>query len=275
MHTKEGFRAYSLGQRRIPASRHPSARKKRGDAQWLQRLGLALRAGAGAKRVLAVALLPVILLAAMVSAYNLPLLKVTQVEIVGAKALDVARARAALRLEGKNILGIDAPMVEKVLRQYPAVKEVAVRRQWPNKVVLQVEERRPFAFWQTPEGVFAVDEEGYVLSEATSPGPLPAIAAQEGGVRVGSRVPQEVLGLVRKLAARLAPETGAQPRQFQHSADQGLSVTTDQGWKAVFGDEGDLESKLAILAAVLRVAKERNLGFQYVDLRYGERPYLR
>lgn len=274
MPVREGFKAYSLGQRRVPP-RHSSARRKRAAGDPLRHLVLALRALAGERRTLAVASLPLLLLASMLAAYNLPWLQVTQVEIVGARALDAAQARATLRLEGKNILAIDAAMVEKVLRQHPTVREVTLQRQWPNKVVLQVGERRPFALWQTPEGSFSVDEEGYVLTDSPPPGPLPAIAAQEGGVRVGARVPQGVLALARDLAARLPAETGAQPRQFQYSAAQGLSVTTDQGWKAVFGQEGDLESKLAVLAAVLRVAKEKKLGFEYVDLRYGARPYLR
>lgn len=274
MHVKEGSRPYSLGQRRLPAPRHRSVRRKGGVSRYLALLFQALAAVAGARRAIAVASLPLILLAAMVAAFNLPLLKIAQVEIVGARTLDVSRARASLRLEGNNILSIDAPMIEKVLRQQPAVKEVSVKRQWPNKVLIQVEERRPIALWQTPGGAFAVDEEGYVLSEAT-PGPLPAIVAQEGGVRVGSRVPRGTLELSRQLFARMEKEVDAPPHQFQYSASQGLSVVTDLGWTAVFGDERDLNFKLATLAAALRVARERKIGFQYVDLRYGERPFLR
>lgn len=275
MATKETPRAYSLGQRRSLAPRPAAARRQGVARDRLRRLALAVRILASHTRVLAVALLPLLLLAAIVAAYNLPWLKVTQVDIVGAKTLNTAGIKGALHLEGKNLLAIDAPMVEKILRQQPAVKEVTVRRLWPNRVVIQVEERRPFASWQTPEGVFAVDEEGYVLGQSPGPGPLPAINAQEGGVRIGARVSTEALGLARDLLARLAAQTGAQPRQFQYSAAQGLSVVTDQGWKAVFGDGRDLDSKLAVLAAVLRTAKERKLQFQYVDLRFGERPFLR
>ncbi|MDP2726628.1 MAG: FtsQ-type POTRA domain-containing protein, partial [Dehalococcoidia bacterium] len=261
--------------RRMSASRRVSAKRKRAFWNYLEQVAQGLQVVAGERRVLAVVLLPILLLAGMFAAYNLSWLQVAQVEIVGAKELDTARAKISLHLEGKNMLTIDTPMIEKVLRQQPVVKDVTVRRQWPNKVVIQVGERRPFAFWQTPEGLFVVDEEGYVLSQSPSPGPLPAIIAQEGGIRVGSRVPQGILGLSRELLTRMQAETGGQPRQFQYSAAQGLSVITSQGWKAVFGDERDLDSKLAILAAVLRAAKERKLEFQYVDLRYGDRPFLR
>lgn len=274
MHVKEGSRAYSLGERRLPVSRHRSVRRKRGAGRYFTLLLEILRAIAEARRAIAVASLPVFLLAAMMAAFNLPMLKVAQVEILGAKTLDAGHARTSLRLEGSNILTIDAPMIEKVLRQQPVVKEVSVKRQWPNRVVIQVEERRPFALWQTPEGTFAVDEEGYVLSEA-APGPLPAIASKEGGLRVGSKVPPGILELMKQLLARMAKEVGAQPHQFQYSASQGLSMASDQGWTAIFGDERDLDFKLATLAAALRVAKERKLGFQQVDLRYGERPFLR
>lgn len=227
------------------------------------------------KRLIAVAALPVFMLGAIVTAYNTPVLKVTQVQITGAQTLDVARTRAALRLEGTNILSIDAPMIEKTLRQQPVVKAVHIRRQWPNQVVVEITERRPYAFWQTPEGIYAVDEEGFVITESPAPGALPAIVTEEGGVRVGARVPQGALGLVKELARRMPLEAGVKPQQFEYSSGKGLIVATDQGWKAVFGDERDIDFKLAALAAVLRTASERKIQFQYIDLRYGERPYLR
>ncbi len=225
--------------------------------------------------MLAVASLPVLLLGTIVMAYNLPLLKITQVELAGAQTLDVPRTKASLRLEGTNMLSVDAPIIEKTLKQQPVVKAVTVRKQWPNKLIVQIEERKPFAFWQTPDGTYTVDDEGFVIAESPAPGPLPAITSHEGGVRVGARVPQSVLGLARTLGTRIAQETGAKPREFEYSAAQGMTVTTDQGWSAVFGDERDTDFKLAALDAVLRSAKDHKLGFQYVDLRYGERPYLR
>lgn len=275
MQAKQGSRAYSLGQRRLPAARRRSVRRKGEVTGYVHQLAAALKTVAGARRVLAVAALPVVLLAVIVVAFNLPQLKVTQVEIVGGKALDINRVKASLRLDGQNLLAIDAPMIEKMLRQQPAVKAVTVRRQWPNKVIVQVEERRPVAIWQTPEGAFAVDEEGYVISEAQAQGPLPAIVAQEGGLRVGSRVPQGVMGLSKDIISRMPRESGAQPRQFQYSTSLGLAVVTDQGWKAIFGDDRDLDFKMATLAVVLRTAKERKLAFQQIDLRFGERPFLR
>lgn len=275
MQAKQGSRVYSLGQRRLPAARRRSVRRNGEVTGYVRQLAAALKTVAGARRVLAVAALPVVLLAVIVVAFNLPQLKVTQVEIVGGKALDINRAKASLRLDGQNLLAIDAPMIEKMLRQQPAVKAVTVRRQWPNKVIVQVEERRPVAVWQAPEGAFAVDEEGYVISEAQAQGPLPAIVAQEGGLRVGSRVPQGVMGLSKDIISRMPRESGAQPRQFQYSTSLGLAVVTDQGWKAIFGDDRDLDFKMATLAVVLRTAKERKLTFQQIDLRFGERPFLR
>jgi len=166
-------------------------------------------------------------------------------------------------------------MIEKILRQQPVVKSVSVRRQWPNRITVQVEERRPTAFWQTPEGIYAVDDVGFVISQSPAPGPLPVINTQEGGVRVGSTVPQGMLSMVRTLAGRMPQDFGAKPQQFDYSSAQGLTVLTDRGWKVIFGDDRDMDFKLTALGAVLRTATERGLTFQVVDLRYGERPYLR
>jgi len=57
--------------------------------------------------------------------------------------------------------------------------------------------------------------------------------------------------------------------------DLNLRPVGEAATASLFGDERDLEFKLATLVSVLRVAEERKLGFQQVDLRYGERPFLR
>lgn len=221
------------------------------------------------------ALVPAFLLGAVVAAYNLPALKVAQVQIAGSQKLDVAKIRAALHLEGKNMLTVDVSMVDRVMRQEPIVKSVNVRRQWPDKIIVQVEERRPVAFWQTPDGIYAVDQDGFVLTEAPGPGSLPAITSHDGGVRVGGRVPSGVLGLASDLTTRLPAAVGARPVEFEYSAARGLVVATDKDWNAVFGDERGTDSKLAVLAAVLQTADERELDFREIDLRFGERPFLR
>lgn len=275
MQTKPEARAYSIGQRRIPLPRRSSAKKRRAFGDILRLLTQVFDIIVRERRLIVVVSLPVFVLGAILTAYSFPALNVTQVDIVGAQTLDVPSTRASLHLEGSNILSVDASTIEKILRQQPVVKSVSVRRQWPNKITVQVEERRPAAFWQTPEGIYAVDDVGFVISQSPSPGPLPVINTQEGGVRVGSTVPQGMLGLVRTLASRMPPDFGVKPRQFDYSSAQGLTVLTDQGWKVVFGDDRDTDFKLTALGAVLRTAKERGLAFQFVDLRYGERPYLR
>jgi cell division protein FtsQ len=222
-----------------------------------------------------VVLLPLLLLAALLAIYNLPYLQVSRVEIVGAQNLDIAEIRSSLKLEGKNLLSINSTLIEKTLAQNPIVKSVQVHRRFPDKVILNIEERKPFALWQTREGLFVVDREGVVLGDAIPARPLLTIVAEDSDLRVGSQVPARVMALAQDLAVRLPDEVGITPSEFHYSPSQGLAVVTKAGWRAVFGDERDLSFKLAVLGRLLEKAKEERLELSYIDLRYGYRPYLR
>lgn len=275
MQSKPGIRTYSLGERKLPAPRRSSGKRKRSARNAFRLLSTLAENVVQQRRVLGLGLALLVLLAGVVAAYNLPLLEITKVEIAGAQTLDPAKTRASLRLEGGNMLSVDAQLIEKTLRQQPAVKSVSVRKFWPNKVVVQITERRTAAFWQTPDGTYAVDDEGVVIAESPAPGPLPAIVSGEGGLRVGSRVPQATLVLAKALADKLPRAVGAKPKQFEYSATNGLAVLSDQGWWAIFGDDRDTDFKLSTLSAVLKTARERKINFLEVDLRFGERPFLR
>ena len=71
---------------------------------------------------------------------------VRQIEVHGGDKVggDEIVAIAGLR-QGMNIWNVDAVAIEKKIAKHPWVRRVLVRRDFPRRVVIDVEERRPKA----------------------------------------------------------------------------------------------------------------------------------
>lgn len=106
---------------------------------------------------------------------------------------------------GRSLVTLDTGLVRRKLREFPWVKEVRVRREFPVSLRLVFTVRRSVALLHTPTEVgprlFAVDAEGVLIDEARGT-PFP-----EGPVVTGLEVRNPFLGRrveMRELAELLA-----------------------------------------------------------------------
>jgi len=81
----------------------------------------------------------------------------------------------------------------------------------------------------------------------------------------------EVIDRSRSIIDRLLTDMGADVIHVEDDKIDGLTVTTKQGWKAVFGDTKELDAKLSFLAALSHFGEV----FTYVDVRETAAPTYR
>lgn len=219
--------------------------------------------------------IPVVLLATVL-ALSLPMLRVSQVEVVGAKTLKPQQVADAAGIYGRSLFEVSDQLVADSLSKMPRVRQVSVVRHFPNWVELFIEERRPWAVWQAGNASYLIDDEGVVLETTNAASSLPVLQyTGSGPVKLGTRVELEPVKLALQLN-KLLPETvHATPRRFEVSEAGGLLVITDQGWQARFGNSEDLEFKLATLRSVIETTRAQKIKFTAVDLRFGPRPFIR
>ncbi len=97
----------------------------------------------------------------------------------------------------RSIFLVNLAGVRKELIQEPYIKDVFIRRELPDRVFIQIEERTPFAVLRTPAGAELIDREGIVV-ERRDPGqsePLPVI---NGGTRKrDKRFDRDLAGALR------------------------------------------------------------------------------
>ncbi len=85
---------------------------------------------------------------------------VEQVDVMGEGRLSERDIRAAVQIhQGSYFFGVDLETTRDRVESLPWVDRAVVRRLWPNRIVVQVVETKPYALWQN-------DGELYLLSDA-------------------------------------------------------------------------------------------------------------
>lgn len=157
---------------------------------------------------------------------------------------------------------MDLDRARRALAQVPWVRNVALRRQWPHRLEIEVEEYAPFARWNDAS---LVSVDGEVFS-AEWKGDLPQFEGQEGRAA-------EMAAQYRAWSARLEPlALSIRKLQLSPRGSWQILAAGPQGSLVVELGRNEPDARLARFV----VAQPRTLGtlaragtrVDYVDLRY-------
>lgn len=120
-----------------------------------------------------------------------------QVEVTGALKGESHNAleRHAGQWLGKSFFTTDLADIKVALEQRPWVESAAVRREWPNRLVVEVREHRPLAYWND-RALISRTGEVFVPHNREVAGVLPRLRGPEGRSR-------EVIDMGRTMANAL------------------------------------------------------------------------
>ena len=95
------------------------------------------------------------------------LFAVKEISIEGGERIKPEEVRSLIGIRvGENIFAADLRGAEKTLLRLPWIRRVRVRRALPSRIIVSLEERRPFAVVSFQDRYWWVDREGYLLERA-------------------------------------------------------------------------------------------------------------
>ncbi|RJG03697.1 cell division protein FtsQ/DivIB [Noviherbaspirillum sedimenti] len=200
-----------------------------------------------------------------------PMFTLKEIRIEGAGAelrrvnASTVRTTALPRIKG-NFFSVDLNAVRTAFEAVPWVRKAAVRREWPNRLVVTLEEHLPLGTWGQEGRLLSVQGEVFVanLAEAEEDGNLPEFSGPDGSER-------EVLMRYRELLAWFAPVSLA-PDAVQLSGRYAWTVKLDNGMTVELGREQSsttLKERVARLVAVYpQLAARLQDRIENVDMRY-------
>lgn len=208
--------------------------------------------------------------------YTVPVLGVTDVRVEGNRRLSADTVRGLANVAGANVLTLNIPAIQQQLLTEPWIAEARVRRRLPATVEVRIEERTAGAVWEAANGRYLVATDGRILEAVLDAGDLPVIYDGDAGtVQPGQTVARDPVALAYRLIEETPRALGARAVAFEHRSNDGLLVAADNGWQAAIGDGADLDRKLAVWRRVITEATRQGIPARFVDLRFGDRPYLR
>lgn len=109
-------------------------------------------------------------------------LKVEDIYILGRQDLSHTQLLDKVNVKrGTPLLAVNADEIRNRIMELPPVHSASVRRLWPNRLLITVEERVPIALWQKQQILFPIDKEGVTLTyqRAENFSNLPVIVGDE------------------------------------------------------------------------------------------------
>ncbi len=216
-----------------------------------------------------------LLVAATVWSARLPLFPLREV-VVTHELREVRRSEIERALTGRlrgNFFSVNLDVLRQSLEQLPWVRHAEVRRQWPARIEVTIEEHVPVAFWGQGTGKL-VNAQGEVFAAVMSTpptAPMPLLVGPPG-------VAPDMLGYYQQAEEMLRP-LGRSPRSLHVSPRLAVQLRLDDGMIVELGRQQAkapvrqrLERFVEYYPSVLTVAKQRPSGSALsvgvVDMRY-------
>jgi cell division protein FtsQ len=197
-------------------------------------------------------------------------LKVIRIEGVAETQLrhvnsSTVRTAALPRIKG-NFFTANLDAVRVAFEAVPWVRKASVRREWPNKLIVTVEEHQPLGTWGDDGRLLSVKGDVFTanLAEAEEDGELPEFAGPEGSEK-------EVVARYRELHDWFKPASLA-PESVQLSSRYAWTVKLNNGMTVELGREQSsttlkerVERLIGIYPQLVTRLQDR---IESVDMRY-------
>jgi cell division protein FtsQ len=168
-----------------------------------------------------------------------------------------------------NILTLNPDAIARRIRGNPWVREVSIGREFPDRLVILIRERKAVALLQADKGLYLLDSEGSPFKKLDPEDELnlPILTGYVKEGRTNEALVKKSLALLSYLAgAADIPAIGG-VSEVHGNETFGLSLFTDVGLCLKLGFDG-YENKLKRLTPVMADLDRKNLkaGFLLIDL---------
>jgi cell division protein FtsQ len=172
---------------------------------------------------------------------------------------------------GESLVMVSSTKVAQRLLQSPWVRSVNVRKEFPDTVLLQIEEAEPFALLDMSGHLFLVDEKGSLLEELqdSSVPFLPVITCDPYREKEGLA---EALALAKLMAEKGFSSERDRIEIIAHKPHE-LAMIVD-GTHVKIG-AGGYEEKLERLIRLEEDIKNMVLPVDYIDLRFAHKAIVK
>lgn len=215
-------------------------------------------------------------IAGAIALYRSPLLRVQEMQVVGAANVSPQQIADLADLEGASMFSAPLGDAEARIVALPMVKAVNASLRWPNKVRIEVIERAPWGHWDLAGASYVIDAEGVVLAnvEAEEGAPVIHDTGDPAFLSPGDRVDVDAVALAQVLLEFVPEQLALNVVRLEYTPESGLSLVTNAKYRVVMGDSQNVKYKLAVWQTVEEDIGRGAMAGHVLDLRFRDRPAL-
>ena len=176
----------------------------------------------------------------------------------------------------KNFFLTDFDDAKQIIEEFPAAGGVILKRKFPNKVIIDIEERTPVGIWcQSDDNCYYIDKEGVIFEKTKYKREL--VINSEKEIIFGQKIiKEESLKDILEIHNELK-DIELDVQDF-NILDQGEKLVADiDKWEIYFNLLENVSDQLFNLKLLLKekIPPEQRENLEYIDLRFGSRIFYR
>ena len=179
-------------------------------------------------------------------------LSVNGVEVRGARTLDAADVRAAAAVPtGEPLARVDLDAIRSRVEALAVVRSADVTRQWPDEVLIEIEERVAIAVVDLGGEVRGMDKDGVVFREYRhAPAALPR-------VQTSADTRSDALREAAAVIAVPAPDLAGRVDHVEVETVDRITLVLRDGRTVMWGSADESPEKATVLARLLQQKAEK------------------
>lgn len=203
--------------------------------------------------------------------FKTPYFEVKNIEVVGGEEKIIEEVKKMI--ENKNFFLLNATQISaKISKTFPNVKEIVIKRHFPNTVSAQVIERQALAVFcpqYESTSCFLISKEGIIFNPSERRDDLMLVfSSLPGEVKLGDKVIEKELMEDIVLISQNLNSQQMIIKEIEISSS-GIKAKTAQGFFIYFSKLLPMEDQIEILLTALqkKISAEEQKNLQYIDLR--------
>ena len=212
------------------------------------------------------------------SIYIEKIFNIKQIEVSGLKSYQKAYLLKQINVHlEQNILFLNNSRIKKSASKLYRIKKILVNRKFPNKIEIEVSERKAIYYVCAGNNTYLVDGDGIIFASEILKNEFDLLYINDrssAGYKLGKKVPggdaEKIIELMRYF-----------PTQTRKNISEVLYVNNDivmytvDGIKIVWGTTLEVSpEKLQILEKLPNIKKDVG-PLKYIDMRYGNNPVIK
>lgn len=216
------------------------------------------------KKILKWTTIIIVLLVALVLFIMSPLFNVTEVIVIGNNGVTTETIISLSQIEiGGNIYKTSKEIIRKGIKENAYIESVEVRRKLPNKIELEVKERKTSYMVEYGGSYIYINNQGYILEVANEMLDVPIIegcTTNTEELQVGNRLNKEDLTrlemILKIMESKESNEILEKINRINIEDKQNYTLKMEEEKKTVYlGSASNLSSRMLYLKAVLEDTK--------------------